>query len=395
MQERKRRLHGYDPVLDRMDRRELVRYFHRHYPEKSDADLNTMTRNEMIDAILDAASGPRNGAPEDSENYPLRRPENRWSSSLNTKNVPEGSTAYWCWEEDVRAFATELAADQISDRPWSLGDGVEKGTLAITVLATNPPLLVCVETVEDVTKDLISVERLAAFSNPISVKDIELRTGITLPRQSQLLSAEQTQAVFEAVDQLVENPAPIFVKPGVCAPREHSELGDALFTIATLQSDGHRFGSCQVCGRTDNRDLEIDEDLEIDVDRELELEVHVDSFVDGRMLLEIQDCVDDTTLVCADCHAMLHKPRVEEVRAFAKPVCPACEHRNPRRIVWGEPILRFNEPEDDELVFAGCVIGQYVPRWECRNCETRYLVVNDKEAQLIELGMLWSQDTAR
>lgn len=352
MELNKKRLHGYDPVFDRMDRKHLISYFQRLFPDVEEDSIRDMKRSDLIDALLDFEDEVWHSTLESPEDYPLRRPDDSCSTNELTKY--DGKQIYWCWEKEPHESSLSLATN-IESYEWSFRNQVKQGTLILTAINTSPPLIVSLELVEKVTDKATIVERLATFSNPISVLEVEQRLSSTLPRRSQKLCESIAGQILHTISGLVNDPAPIFLTAAECKPGLSSSSHEALFAVALLQGRFVAQVSCVVCGRYDPPALEA----------------HLSRPSIDTLLLEIQDHVDDVVLLCADCHVMAHAPSLEKVRDFSKPACPECGERNPRWILWGDPSI---EPRDD-VVFAGCVLPPGpLPRWECRKCEVQYMV---------------------
>lgn len=352
MELNKKRLHGYDPVFDRMDRKGLVGYFQRFFPNVGTDSLSRMTRNDLIDALLDLEDKAGHSTLERPEEYPLRRPDG--PSSAEALMEHEGKQIYWCWEKKPHEAALSLATN-IESYEWNLRKQVEPGTLILTAINTSPPLIVSLEIVEAVTDKATVVERVATFANPISVLQLEQRLSSTLPRRSQQLKESISDRILQAISELNMDPAPIFLTSEQCSPGLSIPSHEALFAVALLQRDYNAQTPCGVCGRYDPPVLEA----------------HLSRPGNDRLLLEIQDHVDDVVLLCAECHVMTHTPSLEDVRNFSRPGCPECGERNPRQIIWGDPII---EPSDD-VILMGCLLPPGpLPHWECRNCEAQYKV---------------------
>lgn len=348
----KKRLHGYDPAYDRMDRLQLITKFRMVFPDVDDDSLSHMTRSRLIDALLDYESDARHSAHANPENYPLRRP----FEYGRPENLAEhqGQKIFWCWEKDPQASVVSLMTN-IDNYAWNLNKPVEEGSLILTAINTTPPLIVSVELVDSVAEKETLVERVATFSNPISVLEVEQRLEMKLPRRSQHLTEPINDKVLGILSELMVKPAPIFVTNEPCAPGLSSPVHEAIFAVALLQNEHGEELICSVCERYTPPSLEA----------------HLSRPGNDELSLEIQDQVDDVEILCSDCHEMVHQPSMQKVRAYAKPSCPECGERNPRLLLWGMPA---GIPGDDVIVM-GCVMPSGpVPEWECRGCETQYLV---------------------
>jgi hypothetical protein len=265
--------------------------------------------------------------------------------------------------------AKSLVTD-VETYPWTLVEGIREGDLILTVLGTVLPLVVAFEIAEAVTEEAVPVKPLAIFSNPISVEKIEEMLDISLPRSSEKLDDSTADKVLSTIAELISDPQPIFITAGVCSPSgfEDAEEMEMIAVISLLQQGDEGFLACDACAR-ENPDPQNP--------RRFRLTPHVFRPAMEDVLLEIQDHVDDTALLCSDCHAIAHRPTLKQLREFtAAPPCPGCGERNPRSFSRGIP----TDPLDDNHVVAGCDIPPGIlPKWICRDCDTSYAVVDFPE----------------
>lgn len=352
MIERTKRLHGCDPVLDRMDRKQIIGHYLRLLPNASQSSLEFKTRSELIEDLLDLQDLQQQSQSASRKDYPLRRPFA--SSSPNDFNRHAGKPILWCWEKDVCATANSLAtAEQTYE--LNLPQTLEPDTLVLTAVNSAPPLILSLEVVSGVVNGAAEVELLEMFLNPISVLEVEQRLGAKLPRRTQNLKPSIVDEVMGVISELVVSPAPIFLAAGDCDAGVSSAADDAILAISMLQAQFGEEAECQSCGRRGISNLES----------------HISRPGSDNLVLEIQDHVDDTKLVCVDCHVLMHQTDFDKVSAFSKPACPECGERNPRTVVWGEPA---GLPSDD-VVLGGCILpSEPLAKWKCRSCETEYLV---------------------
>lgn len=349
------RRYGYDPVYDRLDRKALIEMYKRVFFVEDPSDLQSETRSTMIDGLLDAENEAYEDTFDDPENYPLRRPDEIWGENDELSRA-DGQRLFWCWAENYEDAARALVTD-IENHEWGLDPEIREGDLILTGIDCTPPLIVALEVARSAVDEAVAVDRLATFSNPIALREVEMEFGGSLPRASARLDDEVADRVLQILGELVRAPRPIFVSAGKCVPLDHEDIRSAL-TVSTLLQEGPVDGAiCAACGRSEPRTVEV----------------HFFRPNSELVLLEIQDHLDDVALLCIDCHEIAHRPSLQSLRAFAAaPGCPVCGERNPQQIVWGMPSLPLNE----EDVYAGCALPLGIPpEWRCRNCETSYAVV--------------------
>lgn len=350
MFERTRRLHGYDTVFDRMDRKELISQYLRIFPDMSQSSLGFKTRSELIEDLLVAED--RKSQSGAQQGYPIRR-KGVSPSSMDLAEYT-GKSVFWSWEKDVRESAYSLATAP-DFYELHLSKNLQQDTLILTAVDATPPLILSLEVVASVTDGVAVAEPVMTFSNPISVLEIEHRLRAKLPRRSQNLKVSIVDQVLNLISEVVVSPAPIFLAAGDCVAGISSAEENAIFAIAMLQANFGPEPECQSCGRREVSNLEA----------------HFARPKHESLVLEIQDHVDDTKLVCSDCHSLMHQADFDQVSDFSRPACPECGERNPRSIIWGDPAILST----DDVVFAGCVIPSgRIPQWKCRSCETEYLV---------------------
>lgn len=354
-----KRLYGYDPVYDRLDRMALLGHYEKHFPRDNEEILRLKTRSDLIDAILEAEAVTLEDTDSDPDYYPLRRLEEAWGPVIRLSRE-RGQRLHWCWEADPLAAATSLVTD-IANHDWSLDHAIRKGDLVLTVLASTPPLVVALEVAETVSEDNIFVERLGTFSNPISLLEIEERLNISLPRHSQKLDAPTSDRVLALIAEFVNRPHPIFVSAGDCTPLEFNVAHELLLVTALLQQGMVDETSCAACGLTNPA----------------RLEPHLFRPKPEDVFLEIQDHIDDTALLCSGCHAIAHQPSLQQLREFAAaPPCPGCGERNSQAFTWWLP------PESPDGVITCYMIApppRHRPQWSCNNCNTSYAVVAHRD----------------
>lgn len=343
------RRHGFDPVYDRMDRATLIALCHDRAMPGLGSRPEHMTRRELIDALLENDS---TGAEVTTDHYPLRRPY-QWVPSDRLSQYT-GHRVLWRFVQPT--LGTLRALDRSDTVPLpDDGHTLSAGDLVLTAVNTSPALLLRIDEVVEGEGETAVLEHLVTFSNPLPLSQLEARTGTRLPRATQVLAVPGSEQLLAAVSDALAAPAPIFLTARHCTTGTPKGSYRTLLTLALLQSDDPAEPMCQICERHNPS----------------RLEAHLDRPAAEDLRLEIQDHLDDTVVVCSDCHALAHSPSVQQLRGFARPACPDCGAPNPMQIIWGEPAFPF----DEDVVLAGCVMPSGpTPRWQCRECEARYWV---------------------
>jgi hypothetical protein len=84
------------------------------------------------------------------------------------------------------------------------------------------------------------------------------------------------------------------------------------------------------------------------------------------------ELIEQTFLVCAPCHALLHPHPVLTQRAQMRPSCPSCGQRGAtKRIVWGQAI-HDNPKLEPDVVYGGFDTPVPTPDWYCPECYANF-----------------------
>lgn len=259
---------------------------------------------------------------------------------------------YVSWEADPIEAAWFLDEDKMDQRKWNIKTKLPSGSKILTVLATTPPLVVCLETVNALEKHELTVHREALFTVPISLNDVEELTGAGLPRSSKWLKPEQGRPVLDALETLITSPRPLMLTTGSCRMDSETEATAAVHALTLLQREDYETHMCDGCKR------------EVDA-----TSVHFFSDQQTDKTWDIQDHVDDAGLLCSGCHQLLHAPTLEQFQDWLV-ACPQCGARNPKKYIWGMPAGR---PDENEYVIGGCCLpDDGMPEYSCRECGTSF-----------------------
>ena len=367
MQELFNRLEAPDPLLGALDRQILLGLYMVLFPESTGEEMARATRRELIARIQDSRAGTMQRPGRNILDYPLRRPNH---AALNRALLTgtKGQPVYWCRQANPLASAAALGQENEAFR-WNLEEPLRAGDLVLTALEGTPALIASLEITEADEADRLTFTNLATFTDPISVAELESMIGAELPGRSQYLADSLAQKLLESIGDLLERPRPIFVTAGPCTPSQPAKANEVLGVVPILQkASPYEPLACEICDR----------------DISARPEVHLPQSHHNGLRWEIQDHADEVVLLCRGCHDMAHQPTLEQLRKFAKPACPECGERNPLKIIWGMPSFM---PDDDEYVTAGCMMPLGPPaQWQCRACETQYLVTEFDERPYLALA---------
>lgn len=356
------RTYPYDVYYDHLDRAALAEILTTSTGYDAD-DINDMTRNELIDAIISSTVEAEYHAEELGENYPLRRPAPPQDLSLLREiRRAEGHHVYWCWMDDWEA-AVESLNGELTEVSWGLPTGVRRGDVIVTAVHSEPSLVACVEQVSRVESGTVFVEPRWTIDQAVPVHQIEAGIGAKLPHATMVLADATGDAVLRHVIELLENPQPTFVVAGDCTPDGRRKAGSAVHSLRILQDTTL---ACAACGADDGT-----------------FQLHYFRPRHFDLQLEIQDHLDDVAQLCLDCHRLCHSPSLKQLRDFVRPTpltCPECGVGNPREYIWGMPA----DPEtfeSEDFILGGCVLpGGPAPEYQCRVCETDFNIVRADDA---------------
>lgn len=357
------RKYPYDGFYDHLDRSALVAILEDTYGQDPE-DVRALTRTELIDWIIDISVEAESDAEEMGEDYPLRRPSQPNDlSGLRQIRPQDGNHVYWCWMADWEAAAESLIGDLMSIS-WGLPASIQPGDVIVTAVASEPPLVVCVELVEHVENGTVFVEPRWTIDQPVPVVRVERKLGALLPMTTTVLADESGEILLDLVADLLEHPDPTFMVAGDCVPDGRRKAGSAVHALRILQDQALE---CAACGAQDDH---------------LQLHYFRPRHVD--LQLEIQDHLDDTSQLCSACHRLCHSPTLKQLRGIVLPTpleCPECGGRNPRQYIWGMP----GDPgalNSDDVVIGGCALPSGPrPEYQCRACDTDFSVVRTRDAE--------------
>lgn len=334
------------------DRTQLIsRYGQLTSPEQAWACMD-MTRQELIDMIHQHEPFKEQPRPHFPPNALLNRQRNEIGAEMPFTLGSE-KKLYFCWEPDAIGAAAYLDVSRMDQRVWNIGEEISAGTMVLTVLATTPPLVMALETVNSLEGRTYDVRREATFAQPISLLDLEQLCDSGLPRSSQALNPQLAERVLKALTGLVENPRPLYLDAGACRVDSESEATASVHALALAQRHDSETDYCDGC------QTNIKGRSTVHFFRDRHVDLHWD----------IQDHVDDAALLCADCHRLMHAPTLKHLQRMLV-ACPGCGARNPKEYFWGMPAF---PPDEEEYVVGGCAIpNPPVPRYSCRNCELSF-----------------------
>lgn len=308
-----------------------------------------MSRQELIDEIMRFEAN-------EQRYFILPPPAVRRTSGSFDFDLPftldDGQSIYLSWESDPVEAAWFLDEDKMDQRKWNIKEDLPSGTKILTVLATTPPLVACLETVKSLEGREIDVNRDGLFTVPISLNDVEELAGLRLPRASRWIEPSDGNSVLEALGSLLETPRPLMLAAGTCRMGSETEATTAIHTLALIQREDDKTRMCDGCQR------EV-----------AATSAHFFRDQQTDATWDIQDHVDDVGLLCATCHQLLHAPTLKQFQS-ALIACPQCGARNPKKYIWGMPAF---PPDEDEYVVGGCCLpNEGMPEYSCRECGTSF-----------------------
>jgi hypothetical protein len=358
------RRYGFDAAFDLLDRAKLLDLISNLGYGRALGVDNSMTRAEMIDLLISTGVEAEYDAEEDTDEYPLRRVfpcALPGDPALLERRA--GCRVHLNWVTDWRGAVDSLVADP-EEFNWGLPSIIKPGDLIIFVLDCDPALVVCTEVVGSVERGIPTVQSQFTFTNPITWLEVNQRLSTRPPRKTRRLTDAVADELLVILRDLVQSPSPAFVTAGDCTWNGRSTSSPSV-EVARLLQDHARDPErrCSAC------DAPRDPGM---------LQLHYFRPVYANIQLEIQDHIDDSAMLCDECHRLAHAQSLQVLRRALRPSCPSCGARNPRSIQWGF----LAEDRGDDVIVGGCVVGPGIwPQWMCRDCETAFVVTPIPQGQ--------------
>lgn len=350
----RKRLYQFTHDYDRLDRMKLVELLEQVGMPIGADDLAEMTREELMDALIDVRVEAEYDAEGAGDDYPLRRPTRLDVPDWLTDTGAGRVHLRWVeqWASGLNALMT--ADDQYA---WPSAEEPVEGDVVVTVIACDPPVVAVVELMRDGPTGTAVAKRILV-AQPMPWRDLTHTMSKRPPSTSRRLSRRAGTELRQVIAQEAADPSPHFVDAGECGPGGYS--ADSVAVIRVLQDATVPWGrpACSACGSHAAPG---------------HLLAHFERSFADSVQLEIQDHVDEAALVCAPCHDILHGSSLQALRSHLRPACPACDARGVAKpIVWGMPV--GSDPCSAEVVYGGCELPTPTPRWQCGSCGARYLV---------------------
>ena len=223
----------------------------------------------------------------------------------------------------------------------------ERGDLLLTVLDTEPRMLLCLERARSHKRgpDIDVEGDRVVFTRLLAVSSVERLAGVQLPPAPVTLSEVVARSVLEALARALAAPdGP--VDPTDQATGASCSISTGIQAAVFMAG----VGVCCACGR-DFGSLLGGQGIH-------GLEVH-----------RVQEDPDlDLVVLCGGCHLLAHSvgsPSAQFIRMAWRPSCPACGAHPPNEILWGMPIWPVDDPS---ITLGGCVVDGNPPRWHCTSC---------------------------
>lgn len=273
---------------------------------------------------------PNNAEPHEKAAFP------DWAAN------PPGSI-FLCWEDRWWEGAAALVTDE--GFAWTLPEGLATGDVLITVLGSDPSLVVSVERVDAVTGYDVAVSK-HVLALPVPWQSVVDGLPTRPERASERLD-DGVQALA-TISQLSAT-GPDVTVPLTCQVDSPSAL-----TVAAVLY----FGPDLDCAACSERVHPADA---------------IAHYEGARSAGTLQEALDETSMLCPPCHRLLHRPSIGELRRRLRPACPNCGLRDyVTPVVWGLPA----DPPDpgEDIVYGGCTPPAPAPQWHCRDCNVGVLV---------------------
>src|SRR5690606_13722069 len=146
----------------------------------------------------------------------------------------------------------------------------------------------------------------------------------------------------------LDDPGDVSVATGECFP--DYEPASAMFVAQALRAEAGRLGRASYYPCASCRAATWVGQLGSHIERDRDKTERTQDWVECR---ELQEWIPDAHLVCRPCHEILHDHSLADQELFARPACPKCGGREPRRILYGMPA--FGEYDEDDFVLGGCL----------------------------------------
>ncbi|MCA1006529.1 hypothetical protein LCL87_12415 [Rhodococcus hoagii] len=239
------------------------------------------------------------------------------------------------------AAAGFLGFGSPDEEPWRLGDGIRTGDLVVTVLDTDPRLLLCVERVDAIEDDGIAVGERWTTSGFPPVDAVEQWAGVALPTCPGPLPHAVADVLLALIDE----------HPGLQLPAPPGSAADAqlLLTLRSPECDGCH-GVLHLGDPISRRRVHL----------------HAAPFFS-----EPGARPDWSTVLCASCVEEMTAAgftNYVDYRFSLHPPCPNCAAHTTAMMCMGFP------PDPGPRGFApwvsmgGCCVGPDTPSWTCGTC---------------------------
>jgi hypothetical protein len=239
------------------------------------------------------------------------------------------------------------------------------GDLCLTVLDSDPPLVVLLERLAAVGSRSVRVHHAEClnFSDPIPIPALNQVLGRELPAAPSTLENDFADEVLSALVEFLDRPPHVSCRETSNSVLKCRFRHSGLRAAAVLRSNGR----CEGCGRNFGVLLEGAgvEALEAHYVETLAQSRDETVEIDGRHV----------AAVCVSCHRLLHAHTgltIEDLRTAsaqsAHPACPSCGAHRTFRLQYG---LTF-EPAAPGVYDVGCSITGDDPEWLCAACNLRW-----------------------
>jgi hypothetical protein len=261
------------------------------------------------------------------------------------------------WKPALGAFM----ADGPDEGYWSAPMDYARGDLLLTVLNTEPRMLLCLERASIGRRGkFIEVEHGRVTFHPlVAVCEVEQLAEVTLPQAPATLSEFEARALLAALEIVMNTPTTAWESESKRTPSSRCKIPTGSQAAALLVADGR----CGACGRDFGHLFGGQGIAGLEVHQRREEELVAAGLYSREKRLAV---------MCGGCHLLVHavgSPSVESVKFAWWPGCPRCGIHPPNEILWGMPIWPVNDPH---VTIGGCIVEEHAPRWHCTSCEHRW-----------------------
>lgn len=254
------------------------------------------------------------------------------------QSVVEAAAAAIVWSAEPLSACHEMLTEEL-DLSWCIPE-VQVGDLIVTVVRTEPPLVIGADRVSGVEDDTVTLDTAVRPRGPVPWDELALTAQVFDAYSGSVLSGDEAQRLLAALRTALREPSKVLVPTVPCAPGIPSPQDLAVAVSAVLAGRADGAGRCGGCQQALNP---------------ASLEVHYfvprgETLADAMPLVERAEHV---TLLCSGCHRLCHEPTLAELRQSLGARCPLCGSL--RSVVLGtQDDLRQRATSEDSTAHRCC-----------------------------------------